>query len=209
MKEIFIVTHTQATHHIDRLVGGCYDSELTDKGRTDAKACGQRLLELGLDGIPIISSDLARARQTAEAIGECLGSPIRYDARLREMSFGDAEGRPVADVGGAILSSDGDNRLDFRNAYGGETKRELASRLYEVMEEIIATERAIICTHGYATTFLIACWIGMPIESVGYVNFRVLPGSITHLVEDDVHANRAVRYLSDARHLDNSAIGGF
>jgi len=201
MKEIFIVTHTQATHHIDRLVGGWYDSNLTEKGKADATTCGKRLLELGLDGIPIISSDLARARQTAEAIGERLGSPIRHDARLREMSFGDAEGQPVADVGGAIPSHDGDNRLDFRNAFGGETKRELASRLYEVMEEIIATERAIICTHGYATTFLIACWIGMCIESVGYVNFCVHPGSITHLVEDDIYANRSIRYLSDVRHL--------
>ncbi len=209
MKEIFIVTHTQATHHIDRLVGGWYDSELTEKGRTDATACGKRLQELELDGIPIISSDLARARQTAQTIAECLGSPIKTDARLREMSFGDAEGRPVPEVGGAIPSHDGDNRLDFRNAFGGETKRELASRLYEVMEEIIATERAIICTHGYATTFLIACWIGMPIESVGYVNFRVRPGSITSLAEDDVYANRAVRYLSDVRHLGNSAMGRF
>lgn len=201
MKEIFIVTHTQATHHIDRLVGGCYDSNLTEKGKADAVKCGRRLFELGLDGTPIISSDLARTRQTAEAIGECLGSPIRYDARLREMSFGDAEGQPVADVGGAIPSHEGGNRLDFRNVFGGETKRELASRLYEVMEEIIATERAIICTHGYATTFLVACWIGMPIESVGYVNFRVRPGSITHLVEDDIYVNRGIRYLSDIRHL--------
>jgi 2,3-bisphosphoglycerate-dependent phosphoglycerate mutase len=203
MKNIFIVTHTQATHHIDRLVGGCYDSNLTEKGQADATACGQRLLELGLDGIPIISSDLARARQTAEAIGECLGSPIRHDARLREMSFGSAEGLPQDEVVGAIFSSDGDNRLDFRNTFGGETKRELASRLYDVMEEIIATERAIICTHGYATTFLIACWIGMPIESVGYVNFRVRPGSITSLVQDDIHANRAIQYLNDMRHLDS------
>ena len=201
MKDIFIVTHTQATHHIDRLVGGGYDSDLTEKGKADATACGQRLLELGLECVPIISSDLARTRQTAEAIGECLGSPIRHDARLREMSFGDAEGRPVADVGGAIPSHDGDNRLDFRNTFGGETKRELASRLYEVMKEIIASERAIICTHGYATTFLIACWIGMPIESVGYVNFRVRPGGITHLVEDDIYVNRGIRYLSDVRHL--------
>ena len=93
--------------------------------------------------------------------------------------------------------------MDFRNRFGGETKRELATRLYDVMEEISVRERAIICTHGYAITFLIACWVGMPIESVGYVNFRVRPGSITSLVEDDVYKNRAVRYLSDTRHLDS------
>ena len=203
MKEIFIVTHTQATHHVDRLVGGWYDSNLTEKGVTDARACGRRLLEIGLGDVAIFSSDLARARETAEVIAEHLGSSIQYDARLREMSFGTAEGRSVKEVGAAIPSHEGNNRLDYRNRFGGETKRELASRLYDVMEEIGSRERAIVCTHGFATTFLIACWIGMPIESAGYVNFRVRPGSITSLVEDNVYANRAVRYLSDMSHLDS------
>lgn len=201
MREIYIVTHMQATHHIDHLVGGWYDSQLTEKGKSDAVACGERLRDLGADGMAIFSSDLARARQTAEAIAGCLGSTIRIDARLREMSFGSAEGRPTREVGGAIPSHEGDNRLDYRNEFDGETKRELASRLYQVMDEISSKERAIICTHGYATTFLIACWIRMPIESVGYANFRVHPGSITHLVEDDVYANRGVRSLGDVRHL--------
>ncbi|MBU1048548.1 histidine phosphatase family protein [Candidatus Bipolaricaulota bacterium] len=202
MKEFYIVTHPQATHHVDRLVGGWYDSELTAKGMENARACGRRLLELDLQGVPIFSSDLTRTRQTAQAIADCLGSEARYDAQLREMSFGSAEGLSQDEIGGPILSSDGANRLDFRNAHGGETKRELAIRLYQVMNEVILGERAVICTHGYAATFLIACWIGMPIESVGYVNFRVLPGSITCLVQDDIHTNRAVRYLSDTRHLD-------
>ncbi len=198
------MTHPQATHHVERRVGGWYDSELTNKGKADAAACGKRFLDLGLEGVPIFSSDLTRTRQTAHAIATCLGSDIRYDARLREMSFGEAEGRAQEDVGGPILSSDKDNRLDFRNAYAGETKRELASRLYEVMAEISQQTRAIICTHGYAATFLIAYWIGMPLESVGYVNFRLSPGSITSLVEDDVHANRAIQSLNDTRHLQAS-----
>ena len=92
MKEIYIVTHTQATHHIDRLVGGWYDSELTEKGKADAGSCGEKLKEQGVDGTPIISSDLTRARQTALAIAGCLGISISYDARLREMFFGDAKG---------------------------------------------------------------------------------------------------------------------
>jgi len=201
MKQVFIVTHPQATHHVERRVGGWYDSELTNKGKADAAACGRRLAELELHGVPVFSSDLARTRQAAQAIAACLGSEIHYDARLREMSFGEAEGLNQADVGGPILSSDGDNRLDYRSAFGGETKRELASRLYEVMAEISQQTRAIVCTHGYAATFLIAYWIGMPLESVGYVNFRLSPGSITSLVEDDVYANREVRYVGDVRHL--------
>ena len=107
----------------------------------------------------------------------------------------------LEELDATITSSDGDNRLDYRGVPGGETKRELASRLFEVLDEIAQQERAIVCTHGYATTFLIAGWIRMPIESVGYVNFRVRPGSITHLMEDDLHANRILVSLGDVRHL--------
>jgi len=69
------------------------------------------------------------------------------------------------------------------------------------MDEISTVDRAIICTHGYATTFLIACWIRMPIESVGYVAFCVRPGSITLLKEDATWRNRAIEYLGDRAHL--------
>ena len=202
MKEIFVVTHTQATHHIERRVGGWYDSELTEKGQADAARCSERLQELKLEGVPIFTSDLTRTRQTAETIAERLGSTVQLDPRLREMSFGEAEGMRLEELDFEITSSNGDSRLDYCSVPGGETKRELASRLYEVLDEIAERERAIVCTHGYAATFLIAAWIRMPIESVGYVNFRVRPGSITHLTEDDLHANRIVASLGDTGHLD-------
>ena len=201
VREIYVVTHTQATHHVERRVGGWHDSALTEKGLADAARCGERLREMGLDGAPIFASDLTRTRQTAEMIAQCLGSRIRLDPRLREMSFGEVEGMLLEDLYINITSSDGENRLDHRGVAGGETKRELATRLYEAMEEISQQKRAILCTHGYAATFLVAWWIRMPIDSVGYVNFRVRPGSITHLREDDLHANRILVSLGDVRHL--------
>ena len=117
------------------------------------------------------------------------------------MSFGEAEGRPVDSLPQVLFSCAASDKLDHRSVAGSESRRATASRLYEAMEEIIGSERAIICTHGFATTFLIACWIGMPIESVGRVSFRVRPGSITHLREDDIHGNRALESLGNVSHL--------
>lgn len=51
-------------------------------------------------------------------------------------------------------------------------------------------------------TFVVACWIGMPIESCGYVNFRARSGGITELREDDHFHNRQVVALDDVHHLD-------
>ncbi len=132
MREICVVTHTQATHHVERKVGGWYNSALTDKGEADAQLCGLRLADLGWTSVPIFSSDLRRARETAHELANCLDSSVQYDARLREMSFGTAEGKSTETIP-PILSSCGADRLDFRNEFGGETKRELATRIYAAM----------------------------------------------------------------------------
>ena len=41
----------------------------------------------------LVSSDLARARESAQVLAEAWGVPIREDARLREMDFGRWDGR--------------------------------------------------------------------------------------------------------------------
>tara|TARA_R110002072_G_scaffold274731_2_gene435595 strand:- start:40 stop:462 length:423 start_codon:yes stop_codon:yes gene_type:complete len=40
----------------------------------------------------IVSSDLLRARQTAQIVAEIFQLPLVFDARLRELSFGEWEG---------------------------------------------------------------------------------------------------------------------
>jgi len=58
---------------------------------------------------------------------------------------------------------------------GVEPKSALAARIYTAMDAIVAAEveNTVVVTHGYAATFAIASWIAMPLDSVGYVNFRV------------------------------------
>ncbi len=203
IKEFYIVTHTEATHHIQGIVGGWYDSELTENGKADAILCAGRLKELGLDGTPVVTSDLKRAIQTGQAISNVLKGTLSLDARLREMSYGEAEGKPQDWLDSRIIPHDNENRLDHSIVIGSETRREFAARLFNVMHELSSSnDKLIICTHGFALTFLIASWIKMPIESVGYVNFKVKPGSVTYLNEDDLFKSRAVVYLGDVRHLN-------
>jgi probable phosphoglycerate mutase len=57
-----------------------------------------------------------------------------------------------------------------------------------------------VVTHGGTATYLIAAWIGLPIEDAGYVKFKVAPGSITLLREDFFH-DRQVVALNLTSHL--------
>ena len=195
MKTIYVVSHTESEHHLNDLVGGWYDSVLTKKGISDANAIAHLLnSEAKID--TIISSDLKRANSTAVCIAKVTNAPVIVNSALREMSFGEAEGKIQSWLNERIKPEDGDNRMDHRIVSGAETKRELAGRIFQYMDSIELPECSVISTHSFAATYVIAWWIGMPLESVGFVNFGVKPGKVTKLVEDDFFKNRAIAYLN-------------
>ncbi|WP_194893530.1 histidine phosphatase family protein [Catenulispora pinisilvae] len=207
MRTIYAVTHTEATHHVDKLVGGWYDSQLTPAGRRDAAAIGRVLraeIPEGAD-VEVISSDLLRAQQTAEKVSDALGVTTIMDRRLREKSYGEAEGRPQQWLDRRFVPppATGDRMGHYEGMRGGETRGECAQRVYAAMAEILARdcEYQIIVTHGFALTFVVAAWIKMPFAALGSVSFRVRSGSITTLREDDFYHNRQVLSLGDTRHL--------
>ena len=53
-------------------------------------------------------------------------------------------------------------------------------------------------------TFVVAAWIKMPIDAIGYVDFTAKPGSITHLQQDRFWKSRTVRPLGDVTHFADS-----
>ncbi|WP_431965871.1 histidine phosphatase family protein [Nocardia sp. bgisy134] len=211
MRKIYVVTHPEATHHVDRVVGGWYDSQLTAAGLCAAAAIGEALrARIPEDAdVRVYSSDLLRTAQTAEAIGEALGVAPILDARLREKSYGEAGGRPQAWLDRRFVPPPavGERLRHGEGIAGAETKMSLAQRIYAAMGEILDSpgEHQVIVTHGGAMTFVVAAWIGMPIDSAGYVAFRAASGSITVLTEDDFFHNREVSSLGDTHHLEVAA----
>lgn len=70
---------------------GQLDTDLTEEGREQARLLGNRLAKEEWDGI--LSSDLSRAKETAQIISDLAGIPIiRTDKRLRERKYGQVEG---------------------------------------------------------------------------------------------------------------------
>ncbi len=206
-KDIYLVAHGEAQHHVQGLVGGWYDSELTDLGHRQAQAIAGRLAEqlAGAPSVELYASDLRRTAQTAAPIAQALGVEAVHWPDLRERSYGEAGGKPDAWLEARTVAAPKDgNRLDHRDGLvEAETKREFATRIYRAMDAIAASPCPVqvVVTHGYAVTFAIAAWIRMPLESVGWVNFRSSSGAISHLREDDRWFNRYLMSLSDTDHL--------
>ena len=204
-KDIYLVAHGEARHHVEGLVGGWYDSDLTELGQRQAQAVASRIAELvGEAPVEIYSSDLRRAAQTAAPIAQALQAKVTHWSDLRERSYGVAGGRTDAWLEERFVPAPEDGRLDHRDGLDeAETKREFATRIYRAMDQIAQSRGStqVVVTHGYAVTFAIAAWIRMPLEAVGWVNFRSSAAGVSRLSEDDRWRNRNVLSLNDIGHL--------
>jgi broad specificity phosphatase PhoE len=92
---LILIRHGETDWNRDRRIQGATDIPLNDTGREQARATAALLRERLDASLPatIVSSDLARARETAEIIAGELGlaAPRAYRG-LRERSYGEAEG---------------------------------------------------------------------------------------------------------------------
>ncbi|WJV44866.1 histidine phosphatase family protein [Streptomyces flavofungini] len=207
MRSIYVIAHPEATHHIEKVVGGWHDSDLTPAGLSAAGDIARALradISEGAD-VEVVTSDLRRAARTADAVGELFGVQPILDRRLREKSYGEAEGGPQEWLDRRFVPppAEGDRMGHREGLPGAESRGECARRVYDAMDELLRRPREyqIVVTHGFALTFVVAAWIKMPYESVGSVSFRAPSGSITVLREDDFFHNRQVVRVGDTRHL--------
>ncbi|MFD9944950.1 histidine phosphatase family protein [Nonomuraea sp. NPDC059023] len=213
MRTIYVVTHPEATHHVEGVVGGWHDSQLTPAGLRAAASIAQALRAEVPDGVDVelFSSDLRRTRQTAEKVAELFGVKPILDRRLREKSYGEAGGRPQEWLDQRFVPPPavGERLEHDEGVEGAETKAAWAQRIYAAMDEVVQRpcEHQIIVTHGGSLTLVVASWIKMPIKAVGHASFRAPSGSITTLREDDFFHNRQVVSLGDTRHLDPAKDG--
>jgi probable phosphoglycerate mutase len=87
---VIIVRHGQTQWNLKLIRQGHLDSPLTDRGRAQAKALGERLAQERFAAL--YSSDLGRAIQTAQTIAAVTGHTVVTDARLRERNLGVFQG---------------------------------------------------------------------------------------------------------------------
>jgi len=88
---VYLTRHGETDWNLAGRWQGHTDIPLNDNGRAQARAVAEVLRG---EGVPaIVSSDLARAHETARIIGASLGIAVAYvDADLRERMFGVFEG---------------------------------------------------------------------------------------------------------------------
>lgn len=148
-----LVRHGETPANQERVWHGSTDTPLSDRGREQARRVGAYLAGR-LEGVPAVySSELQRARHTAEAIGAALSAPHRLDPALAEYHLGSWEGRPYRE----LMHDHGFfERIardpDFAPAQA-ESPRSVATRVADSLRRIAAAhpgEQVVVVTHGMA-----------------------------------------------------------
>ena len=93
---LLLIRHAQTTWNAAGRVQGQADPPLSDRGREQCRSLGQRVGGLRLDAL--YSSDLERARLTADAVAEATGVRVTLDVGLREVGLGRWEGASAASL---------------------------------------------------------------------------------------------------------------
>ena len=87
---LYIVRHGETAWNLEQRIQGQLDIPLNDTGRGQAARMAQALAGEGIAAV--YSSDLSRAAETAAALAQAAGLPLRTDPSLRERGFGHFEG---------------------------------------------------------------------------------------------------------------------
>jgi probable phosphoglycerate mutase len=138
------IRHGITDWNAERRVQGQRDIGLNEIGRSQARALAQRLKAEETWDV-LYSSDLSRAKETADMIGEALGLPVITDRRLRERSFGELEGTTLEE---RILRWGEDWET---KEFGKESEEQMAARGMSFMNDLIAVhrnQRVLVVSHG-------------------------------------------------------------
>ena len=201
MKHIITIQHTQSVHHTNGMVGSWTDWDLTDLGRAQADRIGKRLRDeiVGRD-IVIYSSDLKRAKQTAEEIAKYFRIEPILRQELRERNLGKCCGKSVEWLRENIECPE--RTVDDRMFSDGESKRDAWNRLSPFYEEVMANkeENIIIVSHGDLLSIWNAMYLGLTVESFYEVDIHGPAGGVSHmLIGDD--GKHLVRHINDMSYV--------
>lgn len=163
MTTVYFVRHGETDANIEGILQGQSDHPLNEAGLAQAEAVASRLASRSFD--EILSSDLSRARVTAEKIAR--GRPVAYTPLLREWCFGDWQGRRIGDL-----------KCEFSAEFqlfaaqsplfappGGESADSFRLRAAQVLEELARkyAGKTLLCvTHGGLLKQILKNVLGAP-----------------------------------------------
>ncbi|MHA7155019.1 histidine phosphatase family protein [Arthrobacter sp. TMN-50] len=166
MRRIIFWRHGRTDWNARGLFQGQEDIPLDEIGRQQAQEAAAELAHLA--PARLLSSDLARAADTATELASLTGLSVHCDARVRETDAGRWQGLSFADIAARFP----DDQTAWRNgdpevrAGGGESRvtvgRRMAEGTLDAVSGLAAGQTLVVASHGGAIRAGLAALMGLP-----------------------------------------------
>ncbi|MDU2162568.1 histidine phosphatase family protein [Intestinibacter bartlettii] len=208
---IYIVRHGQTEWNLLGKTQGHGNSDLTPKGIEQAELLADNMTKYPIDYI--YSSDLGRAYQTAEIIGNKLNIEVEKTEALREMNFGTWEGRIIKD----IIEEDPELYKMWRNEPHlakipqGETLSQIKERTDAFIKEINEKydgKHIVLVTHSLCARIMLLSFLDSDVKNIYRINQANTALNIIELRDYGpvvMKMNDTTHIINDTK-LENSAL---
>jgi isoleucyl-tRNA synthetase len=166
-RDIFMIRHGESVKNVEHIFDSTLDSYfLTSKGEKQAKHAADKLKKNKIE--VIISSEVLRAKQTAEAIAKELGLKVEFDFRLNEVDPGEWQDKKDNDESAKEILDNWKKDHNY-NMPGGESVCQIRDRMFEAYKDIskkYKDKNILIVSHGDNIRILSAKLDGTPDSDV-------------------------------------------
>ncbi len=200
---MLLLRHGQTALTVDKRFSGTGGSDpvLTAVGTQQAEEVAQALAGRG-EVEAVVSSPLRRARQTADAVAQALGTDVREVADLSECNFGDWDGCTLAEVrerwpdelAAWLTSTSG-------SPPGGESFDQVEHRVRRARDQLLVRypgRTVVVVSHVSPIKTLVRLALGAPRSSV--FRMELSPASLT-TVQWFAEGAASLRVFNDTSHL--------
>jgi len=177
MTKLCLVRHGQTDWNLEGRYQGQSDVPLNKNGHEQAATLAETLK--GEPFTAVYSSDLMRARKTAEPVANALRMTVQIEPRLREINQGEWEGQLVDDIKARYADLWAQRKGDPASVRppGGETVGEVAERVHAALDDIARLHPqgpVLIVSHGLSIATAICRARGIPVGQA----YTVIPENV-------------------------------
>lgn len=202
---LLLVRHAETEDNVAVRLSGWTDTDLSPHGEEQVHLLAEHFQRAHRDVVALYASPLIRARRTAEAIARLTGHGAALLDNLREMYFGEMDGRPFEELKTAyahLLAADENADLEDFMWPSGESRSGFTARVSNALNGIALAhpgQTVGVVTHGgVIATFLTI----VNRESPAYWRRWVVPNaSLTEVRWDPRNQVGALIRHGDAAHL--------
>lgn len=191
-RRLILLRHGRTAWNESGRAQGHADIELDETGHLQAESAARHLAGTGVSAL--WSSDLARARQTADYVASACGLVAKYDERLREFDVGQRQGLTLDEFADRYPAEyaawvRGEGLLPVK---GGEVSADVERRIVPALHECLCSlgrgEVGLVVTHGAAMKVAVAGLLGWPRDLT--VSLKGVDNCAWVIVEEIEHGGR-------------------